>query len=202
MTDFHPIYDAKLRELDIAVFDLETTGLYASKNAIIQIAAVIVESGQIGQEWMTHVNPGKNHRPIPDFIQKYTGISDDRLDDAPDLTSMMKQMDGVVGTRIVAGHNVKAFDLNFIHAAERKTGIDVQSQYYIDTLKLMRRLHPEVKSKKLIDCGKFYGISFDPNKLHDALEDTRLGAQVMIRQFDELAAREIHTFSEMIDFLS
>ena len=202
MSEFHPIYDAKLVEMDIAVFDLETTGLFPSHHAIIQIASVHVDSASIAGDWMDFVNPGDDHRPIPSFIEEFTGIKDTQLDAAPDLSTAMSRFNDFVKLRIVAGHNVKNFDLKFIRRAESATGIDVQSDYYIDTLTIMRRLHPDLKSKKLVDCGKFYEIDFDPDSLHDALADTQLGAQVMIKQFAELKDRNVQTFSEMVEFLS
>lgn len=198
----HPLFDSKLLELDIAVFDLETTGLFPSKHAIIQIATVLVDAGNLANEWETKVNPGNKHRPIPQFIEDFTGIEDGQLDGAPDLKQMMTEFDGQVGTRVVAGHNVKGFDLGFIRRAEQNTGIDVQSDYYIDTLKIMRRLHPELPSKKLGDVGRHYGLDVDENNLHDALVDTRLCAQIMIRQFEELKTADVVTFADMIEFLT
>jgi len=151
---------------------------------------------------MSFVDPGPEHRPIPDLIQDFTGIQDDQLDGAPNLKSMMETFDDFVGTRIVAGHNVARFDLGFIRRAEVRTGVEVQSDYFIDTLKLMRRLHPDLESKKLAACGTFYGIDFDASALHDALADTRLGAQVMLKQFEDLSDRGAETFSDMLQFLS
>jgi DNA polymerase III epsilon subunit-like protein len=195
MSTPHPLYDAKLSDLDIAVFDLETTGLYASRDAIIQVAVVRVNAGVI-------VDPGDSHRPIPEFIEDFTGIEDGQLDGQPDLNSMMTSFDGFVETRVVAGHNVARFDLGFIRRAEIRTGIEVQSDYFIDTLKVMRRLHPDLESKSLSACATHYGIPYDPNNLHDALVDTRLGAEVMLKQIAELADRDVHTFSDMLQFLS
>ena len=80
MSTPHPLYDAKLSELNIAVFDLETTGLYASRDAIIQVSVVHVNAVSIGDDWMTLVDPGDDHRPIPEFIEDFTGIKDAQLD--------------------------------------------------------------------------------------------------------------------------
>lgn len=202
MSTPHPLYDAKLSELEIAVFDLETTGLYASRDAIIQIAVVHVNAGAIAEDWMTLVDPGNGHRPIPEFIENFTGIKDSQLDGAPDLKSMMTSFDDFVETRVVAGHNVARFDLGFIRRAEVRTGVEVQSDYFIDTLKIMRRLHPDLESKSLSACATHYGIPYDPDSLHDASIDTRLGAEVMLKQIDELAHQDVKTFSDMLQFLS
>lgn len=202
MSGSHPIYDAKLSSMDIAVFDLETTGLFPSKHAIIQVAGVKVSQSVLGENWVSFVNPGSSHRPIPQFIEEFTGIQDDQLDGAPDLKSMMERFDDFVGTRVVAGHNVARFDLSFIRRAEMRTGVEVQSDYFIDTLKLMRRLHPDLESKTLAACGIFYGIDFDADSLHDALADAHLGAHVMLKQIEDLRDRDVETFSDMLQFLS
>lgn len=202
MTAFHPIYDAKLLDLDIAVFDLETTGLYPSRNAIIQMACVQVDAGSLGPEWESKVNPGDGPRPIPEFIEDFTGIGDSELDQAPDLSAAMAEFDTWVGTRIVAGHNVAGFDLGFIRRAEQSTGVDVQSDYFIDTLLIMRRLHPDLPQKNLGASARHYGLEVDAESQHDALYDTRLCAQLMLKQFEELAGQGVETFSDMLQFLS
>ena len=102
----------------------------------------------------------------------------------------------------MAGHNVRSFDLKFINKAEAATGIDVQSSYYVDTLRIMRRLNPKHKPKTLAGCADYYGIAYNADSLHDALVDTTLTVQIMLAQFEELHQKGIVTFSEMLDFLS
>jgi len=118
------------------------------------------------------------------------------------MSDIIKEFDELVGTTIVAGHNIKGFDLKFMKKAEQKYGVDIQLTYFIDTLVLMRKLHPELKSRKLADCGRFYEIEFQDNDLHDALADTRLTAEVMLAQFKELENLGVRTFGEMLDFVS
>ena len=49
----HPLYDKSLKELKISVFDLETTGLYASRDRIIQVAVVPIDANAITNDgWM------------------------------------------------------------------------------------------------------------------------------------------------------
>lgn len=199
----HPLYDKPLAELEISVFDLETTGLFAGRDRIIQVAVVQIDANALsGQEWMQHVYPGDDFIPLDDIIVDLTGITDAKLQGQPEMGEVLAEFDNLVGTRVVAGHNVKNFDLKFIKKAETRHGIDVQSDYYIDTLKLMRKLHPELPRHKLKDCGDFYGIEYDEDALHDALEDTRLCANVLLAQIEELAAKGVVTFDDMINFLT
>ncbi|MEO1380376.1 MAG: 3'-5' exonuclease, partial [Pseudomonadota bacterium] len=130
----HPLYDKPLAELEISVFDLETTGLFAGRDRIIQVAVVQIDANALsGQEWMQYVYPGDDFIPLDDIIVDLTGITDAKLQGQPEMGEALTEFDNLVGTRVVAGHNVKNFDLKFIKKAETRHGIDVQSDYYIDT---------------------------------------------------------------------
>ena len=199
----HPLYDTPLNELAISVFDLETTGLFAHKDRIIQVAVVQIDQNELeDSEWMQLVHPGDDHLPLKEIVVNLTGITDDRLEGQPDMGEVLTMFDNIVGTRVVAGHNVKNFDLKFLKKAEARHGIDVQSDYYIDTLKLMRKLHPAMSGHKLFQCGDHYGIPYDANALHDALEDTKLCAKVLLAQIAELEDKGVVTFDDMINYLS
>ena len=64
--------DQSLRDTYV-VFDIETTGLSAKKNKIIEIGAVKVENGEIIDRFSAFVNP---REPIPFEIERLTGIND------------------------------------------------------------------------------------------------------------------------------
>lgn len=199
----HPLYDTPLNELDISVFDLETTGLFAHRDRIIQVAVVQIDQNEVEDDgWMQLVHPGSDHLPLKDIVVELTGITDQRLQGQPEMGEVLAAFDEIVGTRVVAGHNIKNFDLKFIKKAEARHGIDVQSDYYIDTLKLMRKLYPDLSGHKLFQCGDYYGIPYDEGSLHDALEDTKLCAKVLLAQIADLEERNINTFDDMIKFLA
>ena len=91
------------------VVDLETTGnsWKDGKDKITQIAAVVVEDGDIG-DFSSFVNP----REIPPFITELTGIDESLVKQAPlfqDVAPMIVEL--LQGAAFVA-HNVH-FDWNF-----------------------------------------------------------------------------------------
>ena len=57
-------------------FDLETTGLDPTRDAIIEIGAVRFRGDRVEDEWSELINPG---RPIPPAIVQLTGITDSML---------------------------------------------------------------------------------------------------------------------------
>ncbi|UHH06513.1 hypothetical protein LUM37_18270 [Bacillus subtilis] len=60
------------------VIDVETTGNSPKKgDKIIQIAAVVIENGQITERFSKYINPNKS---IPAFIEQLTGISNQMVE--------------------------------------------------------------------------------------------------------------------------
>ena len=195
------IFKQRLDKLNIAVFDLETTGLSPTKDHILQIALVHINKGALsGRECEWKVNPGDNIE-IPEEILALTGLDEKELRAAPCLAEVFPQFGEAVGNSIVAGHNVKRFDLRFIRTAERRFSMN-GNKYYIDTCLLSRRLKPKQANHKLETCARAYGLEFDAGSLHDALADTRLCARLLLHQLETLRARGVHTFKDLITFLS
>ena len=195
------LFKQRLDELDIAVFDLETTGLQPEHDRIIQIALVQVSNGAltgVEQEWK--VNPG-NQVDIPPEIIELTGLDERELRSSPGLDKVFAQFGRAVGNAIVAGHNVGRFDLQFVHMVERQLSLP-ERRYFIDTCLLSRRLRPHQANHRLETCAREYGLVFDREALHDALADTRLCAQLLLRQIEDLRARYVYTFGELLTFLS
>lgn len=93
------------------VVDLETTGnsWKDGKDKITQIAAVVVEDGEVLEIFSSFVNP---KREIPPFITELTGIDESLVKQAPlfqDVAPMIVEL--LQGAAFVA-HNVH-FDWNF-----------------------------------------------------------------------------------------
>ena len=71
-----------------AVVDLEATGTGSSAK-IIQVGIVILENGQISQTYQTDVNP---HEVLDEHIKQLTGLSDQRLSQAPDFSQVAREI--------------------------------------------------------------------------------------------------------------
>lgn len=199
----HPLFDAALDKLKIAMFDLETTGLYASKDRIIQMAVVPFANNELEDDgWSQLVNPGADHLPLRDLIENLTGITTAQVQAAAPLSAVIHEFDQRVGTRVIAGHNIRAFDIKFMRKAEQRHNVDLQLDYYIDTLMLMRKLHPELPGFSLSKCADFYDLNYDPDELHNALADTRLNAQLLQAQIVELSQVGVRSFSDYFEFVN
>ena len=61
--------------------DLETTGLSATKDRILEIGAVMVENGEVTGTYETFVDNGVE---IPERIRELTGITEDMVAGSPE----------------------------------------------------------------------------------------------------------------------
>ena len=94
----------------MVAIDIETTGMDAQRDAIIEIAAVRFNGHRVEGEWTKLINPG---RPIPRQITQLTGITDQMVLHAPPLQAVIQELVDFVGNDIVVGNNVR-FDLSFL----------------------------------------------------------------------------------------
>src|SRR5690625_7377331 len=70
------VQDLDLSTGTYVVFDVETTGLSAVYDTIIELAGVKFHNGEIIDRFERFANP---HRPLPEVIIDITGITDDML---------------------------------------------------------------------------------------------------------------------------
>ena len=121
------------------VFDLETTGLSAVNNRIIEIGAVKVEQGKITERFSTFVNP---QEPIPFEIEQLTSISDEMVLDAPVIEDVLPEFLKFCEGCVLIAHNA-SFDAGFIEENCRRMGIETDFTVG-DTVSMARLLLPNL----------------------------------------------------------
>lgn len=151
---------------DYVVFDLETTGISQTKDAIIEISAIKVCDGQIVGEYSTLVNPGRH---IPAGATAVNGITDAMVAEAPMIGEAMAGFMDFIGDSILVGHNIHTFDTNFAYdAAWQALGVKMNNDY-IDTLYMARSCLPQLAHHKLTDISEHFHIATEG--AHRALND-------------------------------
>lgn len=185
--------DAALDD-EIIVFDLETTGLKPSECEIIEVAAVLVQGGEIRERFHTHVKPCG---VISAEITSLTGITNEMVQDAPPVEEVLPRFLDFCGDRPLCAHNAD-FDVSFIRAACEKMGIE-RSFCSIDTVELSRVLLPELKKHRLNVVAEHFGFTFEH---HRADEDTEVLAKIYFRLCEKLEQHGVHKVSEINDTLA
>ena len=145
---------------DYTVLDLETTGLNPSTDLIIEFAAIKIRKGNIVDTFQSLCDPGF---PIPPQIEMITGISSEMVRFCPNPRSVLPDFLDFIGDDFVVGHNV-LFDVRFIAASNG----DFKNPY-IDTMKIFRKLHPNLLHHRLSDMVDYYNQRNE--SAHRALSD-------------------------------
>ncbi len=154
------------------VVDLETTGGAPHSHRITEIGAVKVQGGKIIDEFQTLINP---ERPIPPFIQKLTGITDQMVADAPKFSEVADRFNQFTDGAIFVAHNVK-FDYGFI----QKEFLRVEQDYsrtHLCTCIGMKKSFPGIKSYGLKNLTNHFQISLTQH--HRALCDAQASAELL-----------------------
>lgn len=150
---------------DYCVIDTETTGLSPVYDSLIEVAACRVVNGNIVEKFSSLINPGFE---LDEFITELTGITNDMLRDAPEAANVLKDFRSFVGDSVLIGHNVN-FDINFLYDSCMELFNEPFSNNFVDTMRLARRVCPELEHFRLSDMVKHYKISH--TDVHRALGD-------------------------------
>lgn len=162
---------------DYVVIDIETTGLSASANEILEVAAIKVIKGIVKDRYHSYVKPGK---PIPEKITELTGINDDMVKDAASIDKALPEMLTFISDSVVVGYNVD-FDLHFLSA---KAGHEL-SFPSVDALKLARVLLPDLKHHTLAAVTEELGIGGNRHTARDDAEATRQVYEYLLSELRE-----------------
>jgi len=178
------------------VLDLETTGLSKHQHKITEIAAVKVKNNKIKDEFHTLVNPCT---PIPSFITRLTGISNEMVQSAPKVNKVLPHFLNFLEDNVIVAH-CATFDHGFISANTAKYLNKIFNNEKICTRKLATRLLPQLPSKKLSSICEHFNIQ--NLRAHRAMTDVLATNEVFSNFLKTLNKAEIKTKEDIIKFES
>ena len=164
--------EMNLSEATYVVFDVETTGLSAIYNDLIQVAASKMYKGNIIAEFDEFINPG---HPLSAFTTELTGITDDHVKNAKPLEQVLQEFQEFCKDTVLVAHNA-TFDVGFMNANYERHGLPKITQPVIDTLEFARNLYPEYKRHGLGPLTKRFGVALEHHHManYDAEATGRL----------------------------
>lgn len=193
------LYDIALNAVELVVFDLETTGFSPyNGDEIIAFGAVSVNGSRIAesQTFYSLVNP---RRSIPDEIEKLTGITNEMVQEAPDLLHALRGFLEFVQQKVLVAHG-SGHDKHFLNSALWKTSKVNLSHRLLDTMMIAKWLNPKLKAYDLDTLLDLYGV--EVTQRHHALEDAMMTAKLWSKLMLEVEARDIHTLGDLYTQLS
>ena len=153
-------------------FDTETSGLDCINCKIIELAMLIVEDGEIIEEYDKFIDIGQ---PLSPKIIEITSITDDMLqrEGVDEKSIALDLKNRLIEGSLMIAHNAQ-FDLSFIYFLLKRHFPDevdeiVENLNWLDTLTVFkdRKEYPH----KLIDAVEYYDI--DKVHFHRAIDDTK-----------------------------
>jgi DNA polymerase III epsilon subunit family exonuclease len=166
------------------VFDVETTGMNARNDRIVEIAAIHIEiNGRISR-YESLVNPGC---PIPPQASKVHRISDAMVAEAPRFREVGFEFLEFARESTLVAHNAR-FDLSFLQESLVRCGLPQWRGKTMDSLKLFRQAYSGLPSYSLQNLRRTFQLE-DPRpglQAHRAAADVEWTTQLLEIAFTEL----------------
>jgi DNA polymerase III epsilon subunit family exonuclease len=171
-----------LSESDFVVVDLETTGAKTPPGRIMEIGAYRVRDGRVHAEFQTLVNP---EAPIPPFIARLTGITEEMVRSAPLFSEIVADWLDFADDAVLVAHN-SHFDVRVLnHEIGRVFPGCRMINSHICTVKLSRSCVPGLVNYQLSTLAEHFSIPH-PNR-HRAPADALATAELFIRMLERLS---------------
>jgi DNA polymerase-3 subunit epsilon len=159
--------DSAVLPEDLVFVDLETTGGNPAHHRITEVGIVRMQRGAVIEEWSSLVNP---ECTIPPYIERFTGITNDMVADAPRFAEIAAVVREKLGSAVFVAHNAR-FDYAFLRTEFRRLDMFFSAKV-LCTVKLSRRLYPEFIRHNLDAIMERHQLSCTAR--HRALGDARV----------------------------
>ena len=161
---------------DYTVIDIETTGYDQRYDNIIEVGCIKYRDNKELVRYNTLIKPPKNSvgEYIGNFMSLLTGITNEMLDNAPIFDTVAKSLWLFIRGEVLVGHNVN-FDINFLY----DIFIEFNSTWilrndFVDTLRLARRVLPELEHHRLEDLDDYFEIGISHHRAISDCETTNI----------------------------
>ena len=172
-------------------FDLETTGVNASKDRIVEISYIKLMPNGTEVEKTLRINPEMH---IPEEATAVHGITDADVADKPRFKDIAKELARVFEGCDIAGFNSNRFDVPLLAEEFLRADVDVDfsRRRFVDVQTIFHKM----EQRTLSAAYKFY-CGKDLDDAHSANADTRATYEVLKAQRDKYPSLQ-----NDIDFLS
>jgi len=162
------------------VLDVETTGLNADQDDVIEIAAQKCQGSTVLAEFEMLIKPA---RPVPAETTAVNGITQEMVNtDGKDPKETFTAFREFVGEAIVVAHNAP-FDVGFLNAGFKRYGLPELSGRVIDTIEIAKK-YLILASYKLSNVAAY--LKVEQPSAHRALIDV-ITARLVFQKLIERA---------------
>ena len=190
--------DLPLDQLNLVVFDTETTGLNPDKDdEMIQIGGVRIQRGQLLTDQIIDclANPG---RPIPPQSTLIHGITDEMVASARPPADVITEFKEFCGESVLLAH-CAAFDMETVNKTNANRGGMINNAV-LDTMLLAYAVEPTHLDLSLETLAEKY--SFTIHGRHTAIGDAMATGELFLKLLNPLNAIGIHTLGQSLELCS
>lgn len=174
------------------VYDLETTGLSANYEEIIEIGAIKIQNGIEIDRFSEYIKPNKQ---INKKIEELTSISNDTIRNAERMEIVIPRFKKFCEGAILVAHNA-SFDNSFLYASLKTLGLYDGEYPTIDTLELAKtRYSDKIKTFGLEKVAKYFNYSLE--KHHRAIYDAEATAHIFKGMLKDLLDEGINNLNNI-----
>lgn len=174
--------DSAWRDQPFVVVDVETTGLDAATDRIIEIGIVRFEGGLVVERYGQLLDP---ERDVPEEVVRLTGIKPEDLVGQPKFVDVAAEVHQRLAGGVIVAYNL-SFDRGFIARELERAGLGWPLAAELDPLVFVRQLHRNQGSKKLGAVAARLGITLE--NAHRAVDDSEVAGRVLLALADQLPA--------------
>ena len=171
-----------LAEMEFIAVDTETNGRMGDLCEVTEVGCVLVGGGELHEEWSSLV---RVERPLSRGIQRFTGITQAMVDDAPPPEEVLPALAERLRRRVLVAHNA-SFDRRVLKQAFERAEIDWPNPPVLCTVAMGRRFAPLARQRKLALLAESLGIEVEDT--HRALPDALTCARIFCALFPKLCA--------------
>ena len=163
----------------LAIFDLEATGLNISKERIVEIAILKINTDGSEERFKSLVNP---EMTISEEVIKIHGISNEAIKDAPTFKLLSARVIEFIGNADLAGYNSNKFDIPLLAEEFIRVGsdFDLSNRHFVDVQNIFHKM----EQRTLSAAYQFY-CKKELVDAHDAMNDTNATWEVLKSQLEK-----------------
>jgi DNA polymerase III subunit epsilon len=184
-----------LERCRFAVVDLETTGSAppGGQGRVLEVGVAVLEGGTVHLAYDALLDP---RMPVPVAVMRLTGITDQMVAGRPTFAAVAPALGRVLEDGIFVAHNAR-FDWGFLAGECAAAGVPAPRGSPLCTIRLTRRLVPELRHRRLEQVAAFFGVA-NPAR-HRAFGDALATAYILRALLGRARDRGVETLEQLVE---
>jgi DNA polymerase-3 subunit epsilon len=177
--------------MEFRAIDFETAN--STRESACSVAVAKIADGKLSDSFYALIRP-KDMKFNYYNIQVH-GIYPEDVADKPDFAHIWQDLKKELDGKMVVAHNA-AFDMSVLKACILSYGLEMPRFDYLCTVKIAKKLWPEIENHRLNTLGDYFGIRFHH---HNAMDDARTCAKIAHLALQKANAADLYELGKMLN---